>query len=161
MRNSRAFLIVGVALFLALAAVLVAARWMSEQGPAGTRVVVASVEIAQGTRLQAAKLELAEWPSGALPPGAVSDVKLLEGRVAGEPQDCIYLPRIRSSQIIDGTAIVYDAGSTIYVNRPRNGADTLDDDDIIAALSYIKSRWPSDVQRRHDELNRSHQQVAR
>ena len=37
----------------------------------------------------------------------------------------------------------------------------LDDDDIIAALSYIKSRLPSDVRRRHDELNRSHQQVAR
>jgi len=90
MRNSRAFLIIGVALFLALAAVLVAAKWMSEQGAAGTRVVVASAEIAQGTRL-GTRLELAEWPSGALPPGAVTDVKLLEGRVArtdiqrGEP----------------------------------------------------------------------------
>ncbi|RJT28164.1 cytochrome c [Mesorhizobium waimense] len=28
------------------------------------------------------------------------------------------------------------------------------DDEIIAALSYIKSRWPEELQRRHDELNR-------
>ena len=57
--------------------------------------------------------------------------KLLEGRVAGEPTDCIYLPRVRSSRIIDDTAIVYDAGSVIYVNRPRGGANGLDDDDVM------------------------------
>lgn len=30
----------------------------------------------------------------------------------------------------------------------------LSDDDIIGALSYIKSRWAEDMRRRHDELNR-------
>jgi mono/diheme cytochrome c family protein len=30
---------------------------------------------------------------------------------------------------------------------------TLSDDEIIAVLSYIKSRWPDDVRARHDELN--------
>jgi S-disulfanyl-L-cysteine oxidoreductase SoxD len=29
----------------------------------------------------------------------------------------------------------------------------LSDDDIIAVLSYIKSRWPDDMQNRHDKLN--------
>ena len=38
--------------------------------------------------------------------------KLLEGRVAGEPQDCISLSTARSSQIIEKTAIVYKVGST-------------------------------------------------
>jgi len=57
--------------------------------------------------------------------------KLLDGRVAGRPQDCIFLPAIRSSRIIDRTAIVYDAGRTLYVNRPRSGAESLDDDDIL------------------------------
>jgi hypothetical protein len=52
--------------------------------------------------------------------------KELQGRVAGEPVDCISLHRIRSSRIIDDTAIVYDAGGTIYVNRPRSGAESLD-----------------------------------
>ena len=84
MRNSRAFLIIGVALFLALAAVLVAAKWMSEQGAEGSRVVVATADIAQGGRLTAASLQLSEWPSGALPPGAFTDIRKLEERVARE-----------------------------------------------------------------------------
>ncbi|MGH6634164.1 hypothetical protein [Sphingopyxis sp.] len=57
--------------------------------------------------------------------------KLLEGRVAGEPQDCISLSTARSSQIIDKTAIVYKVGSTYWVNRPKGGAESLDDDDIL------------------------------
>jgi hypothetical protein len=56
--------------------------------------------------------------------------KMLEGRVAGEPVNCIYTPRIRSTRIIDKTAIVYDAGSVLYVNRPEN-ASTLDRDDVM------------------------------
>jgi pilus assembly protein CpaB len=91
MRNSRAILIIGVALLLALGAVVLAAKWMGEQGPAGTRVVVAAADIGQGTRIQPASLQLADWPAGALPPGAITDMKLLEGRIArgdiarGEP----------------------------------------------------------------------------
>lgn len=56
--------------------------------------------------------------------------KMLEGRV-GEPQDCISLSSARSSTIIDGTAIVYRAGSTLWVNRPKGGAESLDGDDIL------------------------------
>ena len=57
--------------------------------------------------------------------------KLLDGRVAGKPQDCIFLPSIRGSHVIDRTAIVYDAGRTLWVNRPRSGAESLDDDNIL------------------------------
>ena len=57
--------------------------------------------------------------------------KLLEGRVAGEPQKCIMLSSVTSSQVIDKTAIVYRIGSTLWVNRPDSGADSLDDDDIL------------------------------
>lgn len=51
--------------------------------------------------------------------------RALQGRVAGDPVDCIDLHRIRSSRIITDTAILYDAGSVIYVNRPANGAEEL------------------------------------
>ena len=51
--------------------------------------------------------------------------RALQGRVAGEPVQCIDLHRVRSSRIITDTAIIYDAGSVIYVNRPANGADQL------------------------------------
>lgn len=57
--------------------------------------------------------------------------KLLEGRVAGKPVDCISLPNVQSSSVIDKTAIVYGSGSTIYVQRPRTGASSLDSDDIL------------------------------
>ncbi len=51
--------------------------------------------------------------------------RAIQGRVAGEPVQCIDLHRIRSSRIITNTAIIYDAGSVLYVNRPENGADQL------------------------------------
>src|SRR3546814_6939770 len=56
--------------------------------------------------------------------------KLLEGRVAGEPQKCIPLSTARSSQTIDKTATVYKVGSPLSVNRPEGGAESLDDDAI-------------------------------
>lgn len=60
--------------------------------------------------------------------------RALEGRVAGEPVDCINLRQVSSSQVIDRTAILYRVGSTLYVNRPRAGASSL-------------SSWDAQVQR--------------
>ena len=51
--------------------------------------------------------------------------RALEGRVAGAPVSCIDLHRVRSSQVIPNTAIIYNAGGTLYVNRPRAGAQSL------------------------------------
>ncbi|HVQ08656.1 MAG TPA: hypothetical protein VMS43_09495 [Allosphingosinicella sp.] len=51
--------------------------------------------------------------------------RVLQGRVAEAPVDCIDLHRVRSSRVITGTAIIYDAGSVLYVNRPENGAREL------------------------------------
>lgn len=44
---------------------------------------------------------------------------------AEAPVDCIDLHRIRGSRVINGTAIIYDAGNVLYVNRPENGAEEL------------------------------------
>ena len=60
----------------------------------------------------------------------------LAGRVAGKPVSCISLRDIRSSQIIDHTAIVYDTGRQLLVNRPRIGASSLDSDDILVTKTY-------------------------
>ncbi|MDF0489339.1 hypothetical protein PX554_14475 [Sphingomonas sp. H39-1-10] len=65
--------------------------------------------------------------------GEAKLAKMLEGRVAGKPVDCLSLTQIRSSEIIDRTAIVYTTSDgTIYVNRP-SGANFLDDDDILVS----------------------------
>ena len=81
--------------------------------------------------------------------------KMLDGRVAGEPQDCIYLPSIRGSRIVSKTAIVYDAGRTLWVNRPRSGASSLDDDDILVTnLHGSGSQLCSiDIIRLHDRTS--------
>ncbi|MBB5710460.1 hypothetical protein [Sphingomonas xinjiangensis] len=57
--------------------------------------------------------------------------KLLANRTAGKPVSCISLTRARSSEIIPGRAIVYRVGGTLYVNQPRSGAESLDDDSIL------------------------------
>ena len=56
--------------------------------------------------------------------------KMLVGRVAGKPVNCISLSGSNSSEIIDGKAIVYRVGSRLYVNEPRSGAQSLHRDDI-------------------------------
>lgn len=48
--------------------------------------------------------------------------KAVAGRTEGEPVRCIRLRDIRSTQIIDRTAIVYTVGSTVYVNKPAGAA---------------------------------------
>ena len=57
--------------------------------------------------------------------------KMLAGRVAGKPTRCIPLSAINSSEVISGKAIVYRAGSTLYVNEPRSGAQQLDQNDVL------------------------------
>ncbi|MFM5955515.1 MAG: hypothetical protein ACKOPE_14605, partial [Novosphingobium sp.] len=56
--------------------------------------------------------------------------KVLAGREAGRPVHCISTFNAREMQVIDGTAIVYGWGNTVWVNVPRNVRD-LDDDDIM------------------------------
>lgn len=56
--------------------------------------------------------------------------KLLEGRVAGEPQRCVRTLSSDNFNVIDGTAIVIGRGRTIYVNIPRDPT-SLDDSDVL------------------------------
>ncbi|KQQ96246.1 Flp pilus assembly protein CpaB [Massilia sp. Leaf139] len=122
MRNSKALLIVGAALFLALAAVLVAAKWMSEQGAAGTRIAVATIDLNQGTRLAAANLQLVDWPAASVPEGAITDLKVLENRVVranigkGEP---VVETKLAPAGTMGGLSAVVAAGKramTVRVN---------------------------------------------
>jgi hypothetical protein len=81
--------------------------------------------------------------------------KLLAGRVAGKPVNCISLRDIRSSEIIDGTAIVYRTGANrLYVNRPRGGEQQLDDDDILVTNTYTSQLCSIDIVRLLDRTSR-------
>jgi hypothetical protein len=76
--------------------------------------------------------------------------KILAGRVAGKPVHCIYLPQIRDTRIITGTAIVYDAGHTIYVNRPA-GARTLSSGDVMVTKPTSSQLCNVDIVRIMDQ----------
>lgn len=51
----------------------------------------------------------------------------------------------------DGVAAV--AGDPNYRNAMPVYRGLMSDEDIIAVLSWIKSRWPSDVRAKHDQIN--------
>jgi hypothetical protein len=51
--------------------------------------------------------------------------RMLHGRMAGKPLDCLTLRYTRSSSVIERTAIVFEGADTLYVNRPASGAESL------------------------------------
>ncbi len=75
---------------------------------------------------------------------------MLKDRVAGKPVDCINLSTVSSSVIIDKTAIVYQSGSTYYVQRPRSGAETLDRDDVLVTRLTSSQLCSIDTVQLHD-----------
>ena len=52
--------------------------------------------------------------------------RALDGRVAGQPVDCIRLGDHLSTEIVERTAIIWNEGQTLYVNRTEGGAQALD-----------------------------------
>ncbi len=80
--------------------------------------------------------------------------RALEGRVAGKPVDCIQLRSIRSSRIIDDTAILYDTGGTLYVNRPRAGRESLDQWDTLVTRTHSSQLCSIDVVHLYDTGSR-------
>ena len=65
--------------------------------------------------------------------------KMLEGRVAGEPQRCIRNTLNQPVTIIDETAIVYGRGNTIYVQRTKN-PESIDDRDALVSRRFNASQ---------------------
>ena len=79
--------------------------------------------------------------------------KALEGRVAGEPVRCIDMRSIRSSTIIDKTAIIYEVGNKLYLNRPADGASSLDSDDVLVTKTSSSQLCDIDIVRLIDRSN--------
>jgi hypothetical protein len=62
------------------------------------------------------------------PKGEARLAKILEGRTVRAAVPCLEVRKIITTQIINGTAIVYRlrGSSTVYVNRPTAGVEDLD-----------------------------------
>ena len=78
--------------------------------------------------------------------------ELLQGRVAGTPKSCISAFDMRRLEIFDHTAIVYRAGSTIWVSRPTE-AHSLDASDILVIKRTGSQLCKQDVIRTVDRTN--------
>ena len=68
--------------------------------------------------------------------------------------NCVNLQNVRSTQIIDRTAIIYDAGSTIYVNRPRD-AGSLDHWDTLVTRLHSSRLCSIDVIQLYESSSRT------
>ena len=80
--------------------------------------------------------------------------KVLDGRVAGKPVNCISLSDANSSQIINGKAIIYRVGGRLYVNEPQSGAASLRDDDILVTRTFGSQLCSIDMVRLVDRASR-------
>lgn len=57
------------------------------------------------------------------PKGEARLAEMIDGRVAGKPQSCIFAPNLMQLSVVDKTALVYKSGGILYVNRPANPRD--------------------------------------
>jgi len=92
MKNLRVLFMLLIATVAGLSAVVLASRWLMQQGSNGiTKVAVASADIDLGQQISPEIVKLVDWPMASLPPGVISDAQALDGRVTktsvarGEP----------------------------------------------------------------------------
>ena len=124
MRNLRPFVMILMSLGIGLAAMTVAAQWLRDRSVQQTRpVLVATHELAAGTRLERAMLEVVHWPQDALAAPALSRLEEAEGRVItsnllrGEP---LLLARLAASGETGGLSALLREGRravTVKVNE--------------------------------------------
>jgi pilus assembly protein CpaB len=80
-----------IAVIAGLAAVVLAARWMQQQGGDTGRIAVANVEIELGSRIAPEMVRMVDWPQSIVPTGSFTTPAVLAGRVVkttvqrGEP----------------------------------------------------------------------------
>ena len=81
--------------------------------------------------------------------------KAIAGRVEGKPVDCIYQHDIRSSRIVDRTAIIYEmSNGTIYINRPESGASFMHWDDVLVTDTHGPQLCRVDIIRLYNTSSR-------
>ncbi len=109
-----------------------AAKWASVGFVAAAAFALAQPAIAQEQESEVEEAtELSE--------GEQRLARMLEGRVAGEPQSCIRSRLSDRFTTIDGTAYVYGRGRTIYVQRTRN-PEQIDDWDALVQRRFNGSQ---------------------
>ena len=81
MKNTRAIVMLVIAVLLGLVAVGIAVQWLGDKRGIGHKVAVAARDLQPGTELTPSAITTLDWPAGEAPAGAFSDPSKLEGRV--------------------------------------------------------------------------------
>lgn len=81
MKNTRAIVMLGIAVLLGLVAVGLAVQWLGDKKGGGHKVAVATRDLQPGTELTADAVTTIDWPAGETPSGAFSDPAQLNSRV--------------------------------------------------------------------------------
>jgi hypothetical protein len=102
-------------------------------------VRTALLALAAGGLLAAPALDARERVSG-----EAKLAKLLDGRVAGEPESCIRTFPHTDLTVIDGTALVYKQGRTLWVNRTHEPRD-IDDNDALVSRQFGAQLCRTDI----------------
>ena len=66
MKSRRALAMLGLAMVLGLASVLLASRWLRQPAAATVRIAVAWADVGLGPRLAPGMLSRADWPAGSV-----------------------------------------------------------------------------------------------
>jgi pilus assembly protein CpaB len=131
MKNVKAFALLFVAIVLGLAAALYANTWIAQRGQvSANKVVVATVDIPAGSRLEPEMLTAVDWPSASLPPGAITDPAKLKGRV-------LRVDLVRGEAVIDGKlAPVGTMGGLSAVIAEGKRAMTVRVNDVVGVAGF-------------------------
>ena len=131
MRNLKAFSLLLIAVLLGLAAAVYASAWIGQRAHvASNKVVVAAVDIPAGGRIAPEMLTTLDWPSGAIPAGAIADAAALKERV-------VKLDVVRGEAIVEGKlAPVGTKGGLSAVIAEGKRAMTVRVNDVVGVAGF-------------------------
>lgn len=111
-----------------------------------TKTFLSAVALAAFAMIGGVPAQADEQAAGAatMTKGEAKLAKLIEGRVAGEPKSCIRDYPVTSFRVIDGTAIVYKVGRTVWVNYTRD-PESLDDRDTLVFRRFGSQVCKTDI----------------
>ena len=154
MQSKRAIIMLVLSVLAGIAAVLLAARWMGQQGSTDkAMVMVANRDLALGQGIAAPMVEAVAWPTGSVPAGAFSDSKKLEGRVVrasiykGEP---VLLAKLAPEGTKAGLDSVIKAGHraiTVKVNEVVGVAGFLAPNSFVDLIVNLRDEKDKELSR--------------
>jgi pilus assembly protein CpaB len=131
MKNIKAFALLFVAIVLGLAAAIYVNTWIGQRARiSANKIVVSAVDIPAGSRLEPEMLTTIDWPSAALPAGAIGDAAALKARV-------VKLDIVRGEAIVEGKlAPVGTMGGLSAVIAEGKRAMTVRVNDVVGVAGF-------------------------